>query len=234
MKLIFACPTYGPTEPEADISRRVAIMHAASHGHEWLADASPNRWGWDVARNRVVDQAVNAKDADGNEYPDDAAIFWCDSDVVLPPDAIRRLADSGKEFVTGIYFQRRPAHMPLIAFYNGQLFNWITNWPDNVIAPIDGCGFGCVLTSLGMLRRMEAPWFAFKKFSEDFDFCLKAKALGYPLFVDTGVICGHLKDPEPAGIADFQRENPQFFIGGTDNGNIHDQRPKGDLAVLRD
>ena len=209
MKLIFASPTYGPTEPEANIAVRIAIMSAARHGNEWLGDASPNRQGWEAARNNVVQSMIN----DEADYPDDAAIFWCDSDVVLPQDAIARLADHGRDFVCGIYFQRRAPHFPLVATFNGTGFNWIMKWPESVIAPIDGCGFGCVLTSLGMLRRMEAPWFKFTQFSEDFDFCRKAQAAGYQLYMDTGVLCKHLADPEGKGFEEFKRENPAFYSG---------------------
>jgi len=197
MKLIFASPTYGPTEPESNISIRIAIMHAAAHGHEWLGDASPNRQAWESARNTVVQSVVNEC------YPDDAAIFWCDSDVVLPNDAITRLADHNRDFITGIYFQRRPPHNPLVATFNGTAFHWIIAWPENVVAPIEGCGFGCVLTSLGMLRCMDAPWFKFDKFSEDFAFCIKAKKAGFQLYMDTAVLCEHLGDPKGIGIDDF-------------------------------
>lgn len=229
MQLIFACPTYGPTEPKADISRRTAIMHASRVGHTWLGDASPNREGWEAARNNIVQSVVN-----NEEFPDEAALFWCDSDVVLPVDAISRLADHGKDFVTGIYFQRRAPHMPLIATFNGTAFHWVVQWPENVLAPIDGCGFGCALTSLGMLRRMPAPWFKFEKFSEDFDFCLKAQKAGYQLLADTSVMCLHLEDPQGKGIEDYKRENPQFFGGenGTERVGIECQRPAGDMAVL--
>ena len=212
MQLIFASPTYGPIEPKALISQRVAIMHAGNNGNEWLGDASPNREGWETARNKVVDSVVNS------EHPDDAMLFWCDSDVVLPGNAITRLCETAKgvngeprDFVTGIYFQRHPPHRPLISTFNGDSFNWVMKWPDNAIAPIDGCGFGCVLTSLGMLRKMEKDWFKYQKFSEDFDFCLKAKNLGFQLWVDTAVYCEHLMDPKGAGFEDFKREHPQFY-----------------------
>ncbi len=209
MQLIFASPTYGPTEPKANISQRIAIMHAARNGHQWHGDASPNRQGWEAARNNIVNTVVNSAD-----IPDESAIFWCDSDVVLPYDAITLLADQKKDFITGIYFQRAKPFYPLINTFNGTSFHWVMNWPENVVAPIDGCGFGCVLTSVGMLRRMEAPWFKYEKFSEDFDFCLKATKAGYQLYVNTGVICEHLRDPEGAGFDDFKRENPQFYPGG--------------------
>jgi len=211
-KIIFACPSYGPIDPAATISQRNAIMHSAANGITWLGDASPDRMKFDAARNAIVGSVVSAEPGSGCEDAD--AIFWCDSDVILPPHVVTSLAKADKDFITGIYFQRRPPHWPLVAHFNPKggsdetgSFNWFTGWPDNVIAPIDGCGFGCVLTSVRMLRSMgSGPWFTFQKFSEDFDFCLRAKEAGYQLYVHTGVVCGHLADPVPIIADDFVRE----------------------------
>ena len=76
MKLIFAQPTYGPTDPQVNASCRSAIMHAAKFGHEWVGDCAPDRMPYAVSRNKVVEAVVN-EDA----YAD-AAIFWCDSDIL--------------------------------------------------------------------------------------------------------------------------------------------------------
>lgn len=203
-KLVFACPSYGPIDPMAVRSQRVAIMHAASNGITWVGDSSPDRMKFDASRNVSVKSAL-----DGS--PEAEAIFWCDSDVILPPHTITSLVMQDKDFITGIYFQRLPPHYPLIARFNSQggqdrtgSFNWFTGWPEDTIAPIDGCGFGCVLTSTRMLRSMGAgPWFTFEKYSEDFDFCLRAEKAGFQLYVHTGVLCGHLADPVPVGAADF-------------------------------
>lgn len=217
MKLVLAVPTYGPTEPEANRHLRVAIMHAANHGVTWAGDASPNRMKFDASRNASVVSVLESAD-EGVRSAD--AILWIDSDVVLPPDAITRLAHAEKDFVCGIYVQRELPHFPLIATYDarGDTFHWLQRWPANVIAPIDGCGFGCVLTSLTMLRAMDAPWFTFEKFSEDFDFCLRARRAGYQLFVDTGVLCTHLRDPKGAGLDDFLavRDSPTGLVPYTD------------------
>jgi len=209
VKLVFACPSYGPIEPKALISQRNAIMHAAANGVTWLGDASPDRMKFDAARNAVVRSVL-----EGPEAADADAVFWCDSDVILPSHAITSMVKTGKDFVTGIYFQRRAPFWPLIAHFNpkgGQdstgSFNWFTDWPADVVAPIDGCGFGCVLTSVKMLRAMGAgPWFTFEKFSEDFDFCLRAARAGYQPHVHTGVLCGHLADPVPVTQEDFRRQ----------------------------
>lgn len=197
MKLLFASPTYGPVDPQAVVSQRVAIMHAAKHGVEWVADASPDRMGFHAARNHVVQLALTT---------DAEAIFWCDSDIVLPAAAITLLADQYKDFITGMYYMRRKPHWPLVAHYMAEkdTFSWFTEWPENVVAPVDGCGFGCVLTSTRMLKALPEPWFLYEKFSEDFDFCRKAAKAGYQLYVHTGVQCGHLGDPMPLTASEFQ------------------------------
>lgn len=202
MKLLLAVPTYGPVEPEASRYLRVAMMHATNHGGvTWVGDVSPNKVKWDAARNAAVRLALEsqaATEADG--------ILWVDSDVVLPQEAITRLVLERKDFITGIYAQREPPHFPLVANFDAAkgTFSWFIEFPPNVVAPIDGCGFGCVLTSMRLLRALEAPWFAFAKYSEDFDFCLRAGKAGFQLFVHTGVLCGHLRDPIAATFEDFK------------------------------
>ncbi len=214
MNLIFVQPTYGPVDPQTNQSVRVAIMHASKYGHQWVGDASPDRLPFACARNKAVESVVN------EDKFADASMFWCDSDIILPSDAITRLAETGKDFITGIYFQRGGDHRPLIANFNGKSFQWLAKWPPNVIAPVDGCGFGCVLTSVKMLRAIAAPWFEYLKYSEDFDFCLKAEKAGFQLYCDTGVLCGHLMDPMPATIETYFNKYSQFKVGVDENGCI--------------
>jgi len=220
VRLIFASPTYGPVDPLALKSQRVALMHAARRGVEFLGDASPDRMKFEVARDAVA-QAALETEADG--------VFWCDSDIILPESAIYRLAQHlkiGLHFVTGIYFQRMYPHWPLIARFSEekQTFQWIARWPEGVVAPVDGCGFGCLVTSTAMLRqigREHGRWFAYEKYSEDFDFCRRAAALKYTLYVDTAILCGHLADPRPVTHTDFRAAHPEFFKGeGEEDGTV--------------
>ena len=200
MKIVLSVPSYGPVDPQANRHLRVAVMHAAANGVEWVGDLSPDKMKFDVSRNVCVQGAI--------EHPDGAdAILWADSDIILPPNAITELVAQGKDFICGIYCQRAKPHWPLIAQFDqiGRHFSWFREWPENAIAPIDGCGFGIVLTSTAMLRTMTPPWFTFEQFSEDFDFCLRAAAAGYQLYVHTGVLCGHLPDPVPVTVDDFKR-----------------------------
>ena len=224
-KLLFACPTYGPIDPEAAASQRAAIMHAAACADvQWVGDLAPDRMKFDAARNVIVKAALET-DADG--------VFWCDSDVILHPvdargqatgaaDVVTRLVRQQKDFVTGVLCQRQAPYYPLIARFNREraTFDWIVGMPKDVLAPVDGCGFGCVITSTRLLRALSDPWFAFEKFSEDFDFCLKAAAAGFQLYADTGVLCTHLGDRRLIRLEDFETFRD---AGGLTNGPVRPQ-----------
>ncbi len=211
MKLLFASPTYGPVDPAALRSQRLAIMHASANGHTWLGDTSPDRMKFDTAREAVAQAALMDADAKGAD-----AVFWADSDMILPTGAITRLAehlDRGLHFVTGIYFQRIAPHWPLIAMFDDKrkCFQWLLRWPEKTVAPIDGCGFGCCITSVEALAAVGENAFAYDKYSEDFNFCLKAAAAGYQPHVDTGILCGHLADPVPVTYETFRETHPELF-----------------------
>jgi hypothetical protein len=81
---------------------------------------------------------------------------------------------------------------------------WFVSWPENVVAPIDGCGFGVVLTSLVMFRAIAPPWFEFTHFSEDLSLCRKATAAGFQLYMHTAVQCGHMGPRQIIDVETFR------------------------------
>ena len=60
------------------------------------------------------------------------------------------------------------------------------------------------MTSTTLLRALTPPWFTFEKYSEDFDFCLRAKAAGFQLYTDTSVRCVHLGDRQRIRYETFE------------------------------
>lgn len=202
MKLLFACPTYGAMDPAAVTSQRVAIMKAANRGVQWVGQACPDRMAFAAARNAVVEAALHSE-AD--------AVFWCDSDMVLPPHACYELARHQLDFVTGLYFQRQPPHWPLVGKYNEAegTFQWAAKWPSD-LAEIDGCGFGCCLTSVKLLRAVGPEPFQYGKISEDLTFCLKVRECGFKLYLDPLVVCGHLSEAAVVTMATFLSEHPEL------------------------
>ena len=227
MKLILASPTYGPVDPNAQRCLRAAIMHASRNGHMWIGDASPDKEAFAHARNHTVKDVLEAEDREPDAYVD-GAVVWVDSDIVLPVDAITTMASRECDFITGIYFQKGEDCWPLIAHFNGKSFQWIVQWTPGTIVPVDGCGFGCCLTSLKLLRAVKQPAFEYVKFSEDFDFCLKAKEAGYQLYCDTSILCGHLDNPRAVTIEDYKKAHPNFFEGAN---NVRSIDEKGNVGI---
>jgi hypothetical protein len=176
----------------AMISQRRALIHAARCGVEWIGDISLDDvkpTSLDKARNGMVERALM-----GDEAGVVDGVFWCDADVVLPFDAIAQLVSHQKDFVTGMYYQRYPPHFPIVGYFDAaeQGARWLTHWTPEAVLPVDLCGFGCVWTSMALLRALERPWFAFGELSEDLTFCRQARRRGFQLYVDTRVQCEHL------------------------------------------
>lgn len=219
-KIALAHPCYGPLDPHINKALRLAMMSAATVA-EWVGDASTIREGWVGARNRAVKGVLE-------DCPEADGIIWVDDDVLLPPSAIKRLVSYDVDFVTGIVFQKMGDFNPLVAKWVGNGFSWWRSFPENVLAPADGCGFGICYTSTNMLREIaklpskvvkgrayfhKDGWFDqfppdhFGKnaeavgnvsMSEDFSFCMRAKMSGFQLFADTGLLCSHQIGPRYA------------------------------------
>jgi hypothetical protein len=165
---------------------------------------------WHAARDNAAKAALELG-VDG--------LVWVDSDMIIPSDGITRLLSYGKEFTSGVYFQRVAPHYPLVASFDSEKesFRWMTKWPRDVFFQADGVGFGFCYTSTNLLRRMvdEIPevkqhgWFSNTgKFSEDLGFCRRAASIGCPPYVDTGLLLGHLADPHEVTVDDFKAVNP--------------------------
>lgn len=156
------------------------------------------------ARNLIALTAINE--------PADR-VMWFDSDMVFMPDTFHRLEhdmDSipGCEMVSGLYVKRRMPTVPVI--YDelaepevdentGKITRHIheyINYPRNQVFPVKACGFGCVLTTVKLLRHvfdvygqafLPLPWAG-----EDLSFCHRVNQLGYTIYCDSNVSCGHI------------------------------------------
>jgi hypothetical protein len=141
------------------------------------------------ARNNAVNKAKQVM----ADY-----IFWVDSDMVIPKDALVKLMKlmDTYEVASGVYYKRRPPCIPLI--YEKGKNGIFINIPivKEGIQEVGGVGFGCVLTKMSAFDGMEEP-FSFRKVegiwqSEDLIFCEKLTEAGKKIAVDTSIQCGHL------------------------------------------
>lgn len=146
----------------------------------------------DQVRNLICSYAIT------NAYD---YVFWVDHDITFDRDALKKMLDSDLDIVTGLYRQRTEEKR-----YETYLLVDHTHYNmedsdlyDGMIEEIDACGFGCVLTKTEVLKRVGYPQFSYhhsikmeNSISEDVDFCMKAKTMGYKIVLDTTIKCGHL------------------------------------------
>lgn len=153
------------------------------------------------ARNLIVDNAISM----GFDR-----VLWLDSDIVFPNDLLERLAGDMErtkaEFISGIYFQRVLPTKPVIyssvrwkVHNNGIVETGADNYmeyPKNRIFEIAGAGFGCVLTSVSLLKRMKekygAPFTPLMGISEDLAFCWRVNQTGGKMYCDPSIRLGHI------------------------------------------
>jgi GT2 family glycosyltransferase len=132
-------------------------------------------------------------------------MFFLDDDVIPPPDTINRLLAYNADIVGGLYYRRQMPPAPvMMRDVEGEGGQWITDYPPGSLVEADLIGSGCMLVKRKVLEIMPPPWFEWKcdpyrwpdlkpyeRCSEDYDFCRKARALGFKLYVDTSIQCHH-------------------------------------------
>lgn len=154
------------------------------------------------ARNLIARQALE------NGFD---RVFWLDSDIKLPPDALVRLCadmDTGLDFVSGVYYMRKTPTKPVVysdiwwRVNNNEAEAGSVNFdriPEELFE-VAGTGFGCVMTSAKLLKDLVdmvgAPFTPLIGVSEDLSFCLRAKQAGYQLWCDGRIKCGHIGSHE--------------------------------------
>lgn len=165
-----------------------------------------------LSRNILAAQAIREK----AEW-----LFWLDMDVVPPLDVVARLLAHNLPVISGLYWRRygqlepcaykmSPQGLPVpysteeLALFGSQ------------ILPVEAVGMGCCLMHSSVLNKMKSTveefelidpdsntsmicWKFFESIiktnvnlSEDVVFCSRAKGLGYQIFVDLSLRCGHL------------------------------------------
>lgn len=156
---------------------------------------------YDHARNAACQQALNC----GADW-----LFFLDSDVIPPRDAVLRLMAHRQPIISGVYARRSPPVSLPVMIKDGR---WVTDYQPGAIIEVDVVGAGCLLIHRSVLERfLSNPiganrgkgWFDWRvdmahllppgeAMSEDFCFCLHARrAFGYKILVDTSIVCRHV------------------------------------------
>lgn len=163
---------------------------------------------WDVARTQAANQCLNG----GYQW-----LFQIDSDIVAPKNTITRLISHRLPIVSGLYYQRFPTWNGIEAAYLPCMFNEvagadgkigkqpITEFQPGSLVEAHYVPSGCLLIHRSVFERFLAH--GIKRYfewtlhvdseppgagrSEDFEFCARARALGYKCMVDTSMACTH-------------------------------------------
>lgn len=183
MNLLLAVPSYGHIEPASAKSVRQAMMDPQVR---WVDDLSLDRYPIPMARNLIYQRAVTA-------YPYVDGVIWVDDDMKVPRGTFSRLALRGKDFMSALCFERREPYRPIM--WSSITERILKYPPDEVISPM-GVGFGCVFTSMRMLKCMGDKPFGKEAYGEDWQFCERMREAGFTVYLDTGVRCGHYGEPK--------------------------------------
>ena len=137
-------------------------------------------------------------------------VLWLDSDMDVPMDALKTLSNDMDQLqcdmVTGIYFKRKTPTEPVLfekiqepELVNGQVKKNIDSFKTyerNSIFPVAGCGFGCVLTSVDLLKavwdKYQNAFLPFPWAGEDISFCYRVNLIGRKIYCDSSVTCKHI------------------------------------------
>lgn len=142
------------------------------------------------SRNKIRDYFLR----EGYDY-----LFFIDTDIVAPKDAIEKLLAADKEIISGvalcninidgenivvpqIYKKNEENDDSVITFNHSELF------PENVLE-IGACGLDIVLLKRDVVEKIKFE--RVEDASEDIGFCIKAKEKGYKIYGHTGVLCRH-------------------------------------------
>lgn len=134
-------------------------------------------------------------------------VLWLDSDMVFDPYLFLRLSehlDLGREMISGLYVSRKAPIHPVIyksirrdPLDNGFLpvAEAYSDYPRDSLFPVAGCGFGAVMMTTELLRRLQAayglPFTPLPGFGEDLSFCLRVQELGAEMWCDSSIKVGH-------------------------------------------
>ena len=134
-------------------------------------------------------------------------ILFIDSDMTFPQDMIQRLLAHDLDIVATNCARRRMPTGPTAKIGNKLVFSTLE---DHGLQEVDTIGMGVMLIKADVFRKMSEPWFETPwrndkrgYVGEDVFFSLKAKEIGYKIYIDHDVSreIGHI------GTFEFRHEH---------------------------
>lgn len=159
-----------------------------------------------VIKNSLIYNARNTIAQNAIRFGFDR-VLWLDSDMQFPADVLPKFSahmDNGLDFVSGLYYMRSALKKPVV--YSDVWYTVTSNEAESGATNVDampyglfecaGAGFGCVMTSVTMLKKLVerygAPFTPMMGLGEDLAFCWRAKQNGFKMYCDSRIKCGHI------------------------------------------
>ena len=131
------------------------------------------------------------------------ALLLVEADMVIPPDALRKLAALDMPVAYGLYVSRGAPHEWLsLTKLTPDEHEFVSADPDYTrrwfgdgtqAIETQGVGMGCTLIRREVLERLAFHLDRYGANADDWAFSLDCIAYGIPQFTHTGVICGHIE-----------------------------------------
>lgn len=187
MKILIAVPTFETIQPEVF----KAIYDLRPAGHD-LAFNFVKGYDCAVARNRIGKMAQEG----GYDY-----VLMVDSDTIIPPDALELMLNTPVDICLGVCPRKNTNEKKTAMIKFGD-----NSYHDSYFYPelpegktrIRGGGFACALVRSYVFTALDYPYFQYvtnadgSTLSEDFYFCQNAALMGFDVWMDPRVRCGHL------------------------------------------
>ena len=162
------------------------IKNQTYKDYELFIDENSGEENARASRQRIRDKFMESK----CKY-----LLFCDIDTIPPVDAIQKLMDADKDIITGLTTSRLDESV--LAFWkNGypeqdQKREFLKNSPE--IVEIDGAGLYLTLIKRPVLEKILFNW---NSIVDDAEFFMRARVLGYKIFMHQGILCKHYRDKE--------------------------------------
>lgn len=151
-----------------------------------------------IARNEIMQNFLKT---------DMNYLLFIDSDMIWEPESLELaynlIQHPQVDIVTGIYFLKGEPHLPVLKKLDLEAgcYNIFIEW-GNEPFEVDGTGMGFMLISRKVIEAMKQPLCTWDGgFSEDLNFCLKAKKdHGFRIWAHPGIRLGHIGEKVITGV----------------------------------
>lgn len=203
VNVCFGVANYGPLWAPAVSSWIRAVAYAARY---FEIQQMGKLGGAGITDRQYTHQAENGLAEDFIDNKDFTHLFFTESDMILPHDAIVKLVDLDKDMASGVYFLRSDNHevgLGQPCLYKRPLASWpddnygqipVSIFPEDKPFQVDCVGFGCVLFKRKVFEGLKKPYFNLdaNKYGSDMYFYHHARKAGFELWVDPTVQCGQI------------------------------------------